>query len=189
MNGARGVFCAEHRAQRNAASQGFCQGGDVGQHAVVLIGAPLSSAAHAGLNLICDKQRAGGASKIASGLQEFVGHGANAAFALDRFDEDGAEFGGEFRLQVVDIVEADKLDSRHHGIERLAVLVFPGRGGGAHGAAVKAVFEGEELRAELHAFAAFQFCVSAGQLERSFVRFGSGVREEGAIHSGGFGEA
>ncbi len=60
MEGARDFFSAERCAERKAAGEGLGQSGDVGLNAVVLIGAPLAGAAHAGLNFIDDEQRAGG---------------------------------------------------------------------------------------------------------------------------------
>ena len=104
--------------------------------------------------------------------------------------QDGAEFAGEFRLQVVDVVEADEFDAGHHRIEGLAVLVFPGGGDGAHGAAVEAVFEREELCAEgacpvrASSFAQARASLSAASLASVPL-----LAEEGPIHAGGFGEA
>jgi hypothetical protein len=85
-------FRAEDRAQRNAAGERLGERGDVGLNAVVLIGAPLAGAAHAGLNLIDDEQRAGGVAQSAGFGKELLRERANAAFALDGFDEDGADF-------------------------------------------------------------------------------------------------
>ncbi len=82
-----------------------------------------------------------------------------------------------------------ELDAGHDGREGLAVLFFCGSGDSAHGAAVEAVFEGEELCAEVDAFAASEAGVGASELEGGFVDFRTAVGEEGAIHAGGFGEA
>jgi hypothetical protein len=154
VDGARGFFGAEHRAERNAAGEGLGERGDVGLNAVVLIGAPLAGAAHAGLNLIDDEQRAGGAGEGAGFGEELLRERANAAFALDGFDEDGADFVGEFGAQIGDVVEADELDAGNDGAEGLAVLGLVGGGDGAEGAAVKALLEGEKLCADDVAFAA-----------------------------------
>ena len=64
------------------------------------------------------------------------------------------------------------------------------RGGdGAHGAAVEAVVEGEELCADVLAFGAQQAGVGAGELERSLPGFGAAVAEEDAVEAADLGEA
>ena len=79
--------------------------------------------------------------------------GVDAAFALHGLDADGADFVGELCAQIGDVVEADELDAGHDGRERFAILLLVGRCDGAHGAAVEAVFQREELRADLLALA------------------------------------
>ena len=182
-------FGAEHRAQGNAAGERLGQRGDVGLDAVVLIGAPLAGAAHAGLNLVDDEQRAGGAGEGAGFGEELLRERANAAFALDGLDEDGADFVGELGAQIGDVVEADELDAGNDGRKGLAVLGLVGGGDGAEGAAVEALLEGEELGADLLAFAAQQAGVGARQLERALPGFGAGVGEEDAVEAGALGEA
>ncbi len=81
--------------------------------------------------------------------EELLRERTNAAFALDGFDEDGADFGGEFGAQVGYVVEADEFNAGNDGGEGLAVLVLIGGGDGAEGAAVKALLEGEKLGAEV----------------------------------------
>ncbi len=68
-----------------------------------------------------------------------------------------------FGAEVGDVVEADELDAGHDGLEGLAVFFFVRRGDGAHGAAVEAVFEGEELCADGAAFGAEKAGVGAGR--------------------------
>ena len=189
VDGLRGLFRAEQRAEGDTAGERLGEGDDVRQKTVMLVGAQFAGTSHAGLNLVGDEQRAGGAGKVARSVEKFAGQRTNAALALNGLDEDRAEFAGEFCFQVIDVVEADEFDPRHHRIEGLAVLVFPGGGDRAHGAAVEAVFEREELCAERRALFALQLCPGTGELERGFVGFGAAVGEEGAIHPGGFGEA
>ena len=92
VNRARNLFRAKNRAQRNAAGKRLGQRGHIGLNAVVLIGAPLAGAAHAGLNLIHDQQRAGRAGQRARFGEKLLRERTNAAFALDGFDENGADF-------------------------------------------------------------------------------------------------
>ena len=53
----------------------------------------LACPANAALDLIHDQQRAGFITQIAQPLEALIGHGANAAFALNRFDHDRGHFG------------------------------------------------------------------------------------------------
>ena len=190
VNGARSFFGAKHCAQRNAAGKRLGKRGhSPGLDAVMLIGAPLAGAAHAGLNLVDDQQRAGRGGERARFGEELLRQRPNAAFALDGFDENGADFIGELCAQIGNIVEADKLDAGNDGAERLAVFGFIGGGHGAEGAAVEALLQGEKLCADRLAFAAQQAGVGAGQLERAFPGFGAGVGEEDAVEAGALGEA
>ncbi len=188
VNGARNFFGAEHGAKRNAAGKGLGQRGDVGLNAVVLIGAPLAGAAHAGLNFIDDQQRAGGAGQRARLGKELLRQRANAALALDGFDQNGADFVRKFGAQIGNIVEAHELDAGNDRPERLAILGLVGGRDGAEGAAVEALLEREKLRADRFAFAAQQAGMGARQLQRAFPGFGAGVGEEDAIQAGALGE-
>ena len=141
----------------------------------MLIRAPLAGAAHAGLNLIDNQQRAGGVGQRARLGEELLRERANAAFALDGFDENGADFVGKFRAQIGDIVEAHELDAGNHGRERLAVLRLVRGRHGAEGAAVEALLERQKLRADVGAFAALQAGIGARQLERALPGFSAGV--------------
>ena len=189
VDGARGIFGAEHCAERDAAGERLGQRGDVGQNAVVLIGAPLAGAAHAGLNLIHDEQRAGGVCQRACFGEELLRERADAAFALDGFDEDGADFIGKLCAQIGDVVEADKLHARNHRPERFAVFRLVSCRNGAERAAVKALLKGKELGADVDAFAAQQAGVGTGQLHGAFPGFGAGVGEEDAVQAGSLSEA
>ncbi len=116
----------------------------------------------------------------------------DAAFALEDLEGDGAEILWIFAkgfAQRADVVEGNEFDAGHDGGEGLAVGGLVGRGDGAHGAAVEAVFEGEDLGADLFAFGAEQAGVGAGELERGLPGFGAGVAEEDAVEAGDLGEA
>ncbi len=189
VNGACGFFGAENRTEGKAAGERLGQGGDVGLNAVVLIRAPLAGAAHAGLNLIDDEQSAGGTGQRAGLGKELLRQRTNAAFALDGLDEDGADFVGKLRAQIGDIVEAYKLDAGNHRTKRLAVLRLVRGRDRAEGAAVEALFQGQELRSDILAFAAQQARVGAGQLQCAFPRLSAGVGEEDAVQPGALGEA
>ena len=155
----------------------------------MLIGAPLAGAAHAGLDLIDDEQRAGGVGESAGFCEELLGEGTNAALALNGFNKNGADLGGEFGAQIGYVVEADEVHAGNDGCEGLAVLILIGGGDGTEGAAVKALLEGEELCADADAFTALEAGVGAGQLHGALPCFRAGVGEKGAVKAGLFGEA
>ncbi len=111
--------------------------------------------------------------------------GLIAAFALDGFDENGADVGRKFCFQVGDVVEADKLHVRHDRRKWFAILLLVRGRDRAHGASVEAVFEGEKLCSQRLAFAALQSGIGAGQLQSCFPCLGAAVAEEGAVKSTG----
>ena len=80
--------------------------------------------------------------------EELLRERTNAAFALDGFDENGADLARKFGAQIGDIVEAHELDAGHDGAEGLAIFRLVGCGDGAKGTAVEALLEGEKLRAD-----------------------------------------
>ncbi len=111
---------------------------------------------------------------------------------LDGLVADGADFGSiagrEFGAKIFDVVEADELDAGHDGHERFAVFFLRGGGDGAHGAAVEAVLEGEELGADGAAFGAETTGVGASEFERGLPGFGAAVSEEDAVKSADLSE-
>ena len=175
MEGARYFFSAEHGTEGKAAGEGLGQGSDVGLDSVMLIGAPLAGAAHAGLNFIDDEQRAGGTGEGAGFSEEFLREGTDAAFTLDGFDEDGADFSGEFGAQIGYVVEANEFNAGDDRSEGLAVFLLICGRDCAEGAAMKALLEGEELCAEGDAFAALEAGIGTGQLHGALPSFSAGV--------------
>ena len=145
------AFGAEHRAHGDAAGDGLGDGGDVGQDAVVLVGEPLAGASDAALDLVGDEEGSGGVAEFAGGCEELLRDGMDAALALDGLDADGADFGSgarELCAEVGYVVEADELDAGHDGAKGSRYFSLCGGRDGAHGAAVEAVFEREELCAD-----------------------------------------
>jgi len=155
----------------------------------MLIGAPLAGTAHAGLNLVDDEQCAGGAGKCACFGEERLRQRPDAAFALDGFDKNGADFIGKLCAQIGNVVEANELDAGNDGFERLAVLGLVGRGHRAVGSAMEALFKREKFGADLLPLAAQQAGMRTGQLERAFPCFGAGVGEENPFEARPLGKA
>ncbi len=182
-----GLFGAEHGTHGDAAGERLGQRGDVGPDAVVLVGEPLAGAAEAGLNLIDEQESAGGVAEGAARGEELLADRVDATLALDGLDADGAEFaavaGGELLLEVVDVVEGDELDAGDQGIEGLAVLGFVGGRDRAHGAAMEAMLEREDLGSDGATLGAEEFGVDAGELERRLPGLGARVAEEDAIEA------
>lgn len=91
-DGFGGCVGTEHGAHGDAVGDGLGEGGDVGEDVVVLVGKPFAGAAHAGLDLVGDKECAGGVAEGSGFAEKFFRDRVDAAFALDRFDADGADF-------------------------------------------------------------------------------------------------
>ena len=127
------------------------------------------------------KQQVVFVGQLAQPLQESVGRDANAAFALNRLDENRTgffvdEFGDGFQIAERRVVET--------GQQRADAFVVLGLGrgaGGAVGATVEAACEGDD-------FVAAARRMEPGELDRGFVRFRAGVAEERLAAEASFGE-
>ena len=64
----------------------------------------------------------------------------NATFALDGFEDYGADVFVEFGLEVGDVVEFDEFDARDERSEGQAIFFGGGDADGAEGASVKRIF-------------------------------------------------
>ena len=79
----------QHHAQRHAGGNALGDGDDVRLNAGVLDGPPFSAASRAALDFIGDQQNAVLIADAAQFAHELGGRRHVAAFALDRFNEDG----------------------------------------------------------------------------------------------------
>src|SRR5215469_9004399 len=114
----------------------------------------------------------------------------DAAFSLNRFEKNGANGGVEFRFQIGEIVEANKLDSRNHGRKRQPIFLGGGDADGSKGASMKGVLQGEEtmLLSRRSGQLLRRAPGQTRELHCSVDRFGPAIRKEHAIHTGPFGE-
>ena len=80
------------RRERETTGQGFAQADQVRHDAAVFARKPFSGAAKAGVNLVQDQQRALLVAQAAQQRQKLWRRNAAAGAALNRFDEDGADF-------------------------------------------------------------------------------------------------
>ncbi len=104
------------------------------------------------------------------------------------FDENGADLAGEFGAKVGNIVELHKLDARDNRAEGFAVLGLVGRRHGAKSAAMKALLEGEEFRADLFTFIAENAGMCASQFEGALPSLCAGIGKESTVESRALGE-
>src|SRR5258707_8662894 len=80
----------------------------------------------------------------AGAIPESFSDGMDAAFALDGFEDDGANGVVEFGFEISDVVEMDKFDAGHERRKRQTVFFGGGYADGAEGAAVKGVLHGQD---------------------------------------------
>src|SRR5208282_6470927 len=103
------LLAGNERAEREAACKGLCDGDNIGQRAELLVGEFAAGTAQAALNFVGDQRGVVLSGECPSPLPEFPADREDAALALNRLDHDGANSVVEFRLEVRDVVEADKL--------------------------------------------------------------------------------
>ena len=142
---AGGLFGREQRRQRHAAADALAERHDVGLDAGMLVVEELSGAAHAGLDLVDDQQQAVRLGQRAQLLQELIGRGPHAGFALDRLQHhrDGVVVDQLLRpRRVVQLRLREAGDLRLE--QRLERLLARGRHRRER-AAVEAAFEGDDL--------------------------------------------
>jgi len=191
------VRTGDHGRKGHAAGDAFGERDNVGDNAEVLGGEHAAGAAHAGLDFVVDEQDAVLVGDAAELLVEApVGHQV-AAFALDGLDDDGGDFFGRqdgfeetlfeifdgggaadsgiFVRKAVAIGVGDVIDGQH-GAEAAALDDFAaGEGKRAHGAAMEASEESDELVAA---------GVHASEFESGFDGLGAGVAEVDAAGEG-----
>ena len=125
-------------------------------------------------------------ASVAGAIPKRFGDGMNAAFSLNRFDQNGADGVVELGFEVGDVVEADKLDARQQRREGQAIF-FGGRDAhGAERAAVEGIVHRQDAvlwrgtRGEVGGSAA----VETREFQRAFDGFRTAVGEKHAVHAG-----
>ena len=88
-----------------------------------LMGEQLAGAADAGLHLVEDQEQAVLVAELAQAAQALRRHGADAALALDRLDQDGAGLGRDRRLQRLVIAERDLVEALDLRAEAFEILL------------------------------------------------------------------
>src|ERR1700730_2973531 len=137
-------FVGEDRAERQAGSEGLGDEDDVRLGGKLLVSEVASSTAQDTLNLVSDEEgtvlRGEGAGSIPKGLA----HGMYAAFALNGFEDDGANGVVELGFEIGDVAKADKFDAGQEGRERQPIFYRKSDADPAEGAAMKGVLHGQD---------------------------------------------
>ena len=176
----------KHRADGEAAAQGFRAGQDVGCDAAVLVGEEFAGAPHAGLDFVEYQGGIETVAQFARGLQELGSRRQYAAFALHGFDDDGAGLRGYGLAQCGGVVEGDMDNAFGQRGEVAAVFGLAADGNGKQGAAVEGVGAGDDL---VFAFAVAVAGVFARQFQGGFVGFRTRIAKEDFVGKGVLGQA
>ena len=105
----------------------------------------------------------------------------DAAFTLDRFQQNGAGCRSNRAAQGFDVAERDVAEARQRRRETVPDLLLAGRADGADGPAVKGGEGGDHLEA---VFAVLFAAVFACQLDGGFIGFGARIAEKDPVGEG-----
>ena len=182
----RRALGGEAGADREAAADALGDRHDVGGEAIMFVREELAGARDAALDLVEDQQRAGFVGERAQAGQEFVARGADAALALDRFEQEAADVrthGSAHRRQIAEGEHGEAIEQRGEPVAQLGLIGGADR---AERAAVEGVAEGDDAEA---LGMAVRVVEAAARLDRAFERFGTRVGEEDGVGEGKADEA
>ena len=112
---------------------------------VPFVGEQLAGAAHAALHLVEDQQQAVLVAELAQRLEELRRHGAHAALALHRLDQDRRGLRADRALDRFEVAERRPDRSlRPAGRSLRDISALPAGGDGRERAAVERAFEGDD---------------------------------------------
>ena len=134
----------ENGAERKAGGQRFGDQNDVRLRGKLQIAEIAAGAAEPALNLIGDQKGVMLRREFPSAIPEGFADWIDPAFALNRFEENGADGIVEFRFEIGDIVEADELRPGNNGGEGQAVFFRGSNTDGAKSAPMKRIFQGQK---------------------------------------------
>src|SRR3546814_6434207 len=95
---------------------------DVGQYAVLLVSIERPGPADTALHFVQDQHQVMLVAQLAQALQEFIGGNADAALALDRFDEETRGIRADRRLCGFEVIEFHVFEARQQRVEALVHL-------------------------------------------------------------------
>ena len=174
---------AHEAAQRKAAADtlGHRDQVRVGVTVGPFVGEQAPGPAHAALHFVVDQQQPEFVTDRPQGAQVVQVRRGNAAFALDRFDQNGSGFFSDRRAGLVQIVEGHVVEAVDRRAEAFEVLGVVGGSDGRQRPTVEGVAGADDavlLRI------AVDVVVSARGLEAAFQRFGARIAEEHQIGKG-----
>jgi hypothetical protein len=137
------------RPKREAAADTLCDSHDVRRDPGPFMGEQLAGPSHTALHLIEDQQDAMLVAQLAQAPQTLRGHGAQAALALNRLDQNAGGLIGDGGLQRLVIAKGHLIEPAHIGAEALHVFFLPARGDGRQRAAMEGAFERDDAVAGL----------------------------------------
>ena len=177
-------------AEREAGGERLGDQHNVGHRGKFLVREIAAGAAEAALNFVGDEERSVFRSKRTRPVPEFFADGINPAFALNGFEEDGADGIVEFGFEIGDIIEADKFDAGNERLEGKTILFRGGDADGAECAAMKRIFERQDtvLAGWRTGIVGGSAARQPGQLESAFDGFSTAIGEENAIEAGPLGK-
>ena len=159
-----------------------------GLNSVMLVGEILPGAAQPALDFVENQQRSGAVAQLPRGLQKFRAQRPDSAFALNRLQANGADAAIKLPLEIVNIVEGDKPDSRHQRRKGMPIFFLPGGGQRAEGAAMKGILQRQQTPLGFVAVAVLGAGKGASQLERAFPGLGAAVAEKCFVQTGDLGQ-
>ena len=110
------------------------------------MGEPAAGAAHAGLHLVEDQQQLVLVAQLAQAFEVAGRRQVDAAFALDRLDQDRARSRRRSASPSrVEVAERGVVEARQHRLDARVILRLAGRGQRSHRPAVEAVEHGDDL--------------------------------------------
>ncbi len=139
------------------------------------MGEELAGAADAALDFVEDEQQAVLVAEFAQALQRLGRHGADAALALDRLDQDRGGLGRDRLFGGIEVVEGDLVEAVGLGAEAFEVLLLAAGSDSRERAAMERALEGDGAEA---LGPAVDIVVAARRLDGAFERLGAGVGEE-----------
>ncbi len=164
----RGRAGRQARPDRQPSTEPLGHRHHIGCDAVVLMREKRSSAAHPGLHLVEDQQRAVPGSDIARRRQIAIGRHHDAALPHDRLQENRSGVVTDRGRQRVGVAVGHVGDVAGQRRERRLLTRLAGQSQGAHRPAVETTLRRNQFRA----------AGQPGQLERRLVGLGAGVAEQ-----------
>src|ERR1700720_682501 len=128
--------------------------------------------------------------ELPSTIPKRFGDRMDAAFALNRFEQDGANRVVELGFKVVHVIEADKIDARQQRSEREAIFFRGSDADGAERSTVERVVHRKDamLLSSTRWEVGWIASVETRELQRGFDSFRTAVGEKNAIHPGPLGK-